>query len=259
MPQFVVCEQASSPNFKLIGSGGESEPDSGDKIVGNPCGFEEAIADRANLCAELFPEPVTRDKAKKILRRALELVDNQVRRTRFGCDRDNIDRDARNLVQFLVGTPWDDSSTEDDDSGSSSENSTFYEPECPRDIFVGGTQRRVSLETIIKIVELADVKHQKESTIKGKYPWYTRQYLPRFREITASGGSRRDRYDIIDREVFARAENAIRSGLPLHEYMLHHWAIEAADELQVDDFVASRHWVHDFKKRHDIVSRKVTG
>lgn len=47
------------------------------------------------MAAEYFPE-ISREKAKNILKRALELLDKPIKRARQNCRRDNVDHDAKN-------------------------------------------------------------------------------------------------------------------------------------------------------------------
>lgn len=129
---------------------------------------------------------------------------------------------------------------------------------CERDFIVNNTERRISQSTIESIVRLHE-SGQSERSIKGKNKWYSRTLLPRFQKFVAEGGSREQKWKSIDDYVDNKVQEAHAANLPIHEYMLRQWAIERADEIGADDFTASRHWIHDFKQRHPLVSRAVTG
>jgi len=64
--------------------------------------------------------------------------------------------------------------------------------------------------------------------------------------------------DSIDSSVFFLFENARAKSIVIHDDDLQRWARQTAEELSLTDFSASSYWVHCFKRRHNIVSRKIT-
>lgn len=213
---------------------------------------------RGERLAELLPEDWSREHAKLVLKRGLELL--QVPKVPLKRSRRDIEIDfeAKNLLRAITGDP---------DIGSSPETSQ----EVPTDpdenyeldpVFVEKTKRRISLQTMQNILEL-HAKGQKESTIAGKYKWYNRRYLERFQRYVAAGGNRDNKAEQIDNYVkkcYDEARNPAPGDRrrPVHEYNLRNWALDEADRINATDFRASDKWVHNFKKRKGIVSRKVT-
>lgn len=60
---------------------------------------EEArrIAERGRMAAEYFPEPISRERAARILRRSLEILEKAPSaRRNMSCSRNNDDEDAKN-------------------------------------------------------------------------------------------------------------------------------------------------------------------
>lgn len=101
--------------------------------------------ERARLAAEYFPETISRDRAKKMLRRALELLEKPKRHKVHSCARGNIDQDAKNALRFLTGDPAIGSTSEDSSHVNSGPGSQNDDPQvCEADILIKGTQRRVS-------------------------------------------------------------------------------------------------------------------
>lgn len=121
-------------------------------------------------------------------------------------------------------------------------------------------KRRVTDSTKKRILELS--KSFSESGIKQQYPWYRRQYLERFKESIRADNemSRWTRIQQINEHVRDMADEAILNRHPLHDHMLARWAVQKAGELNARSFfTASGTWLRNFKKRHDVGSRKITG
>jgi hypothetical protein len=64
--------------------------------------------------------------------------------------------------------------------------------------------------------------------------------------------------DKIDDYVFDMFERTRENSLPVHEIDLRRWAIKKAMDESLHNFVASSHWLHTFKHKHNIISRKFT-
>ena len=52
--------------------------------------------------------------------------------------------------------------------------------------------------------------------------------------------------------------NAREQYLPIHDIDVQRWGLQAAKQMNLDDFQASITWLLEFKKRHGICSRKIT-
>lgn len=62
----------------------------------------------------------------------------------------------------------------------------------------------------------------------------------------------------LDKEVLQRFSTLRSELVAIHEFELKDIAYETARELGMPDFKASDFWIHVFKKRNNIVSRKIT-
>lgn len=53
---------------------------------------------------------------------------------------------------------------------------------------------------------------------------------------------------------------ALNKQLPIHDNDIRYWALHAREEVGMPPhkFTASEHWIESFKRKHGIVSRKVT-
>lgn len=208
--------------------------------------------DRYLLAEGSFPDIISKDQAKKVLTRALEILNQPGRVKRF-CRGEDVEQQARNLLMFLTG---DSNFSPPQSNANSAAASQQENPYCEDDILIEGTDRRISIQTMERIVELHRNGHS-EKSIRGKYRWYKRQYLSRFERRLASGTSWTQWQDIDD-YVHGQVEAAIDSRMPVHEYMMRQWALERANQIGADDFVASSKWLHVFKQRHKYTSLKVT-
>lgn len=210
--------------------------------------------EKAFALAEVLPEDLSREKAIKVLQRALDIAKRQPSGTgRSSCNSPSLDQEAKGVLRYMTGDP---------NIGSSSENSQQASQNLPSESESCEEPRRVdkyqfSLKVMKDIVSMKD-RGCSIRTIKARYNRYRPQYLERFRQAIASGGSRASRRSQIDRFVYSRFIDARFKKLPVHEYQLKRWALEKAGHLDDEGFRASDHWVHQFKKRNNIVSRKVT-
>jgi len=83
--------------------------------------------------------------------------------------------------------------------------------------------------------------------------------LYRWAEQVSEGGSRLEKLKQISSYVLENFEDALKHALPIHDCDLRKWALNARDQVGLSDkiFKASPKYVHDFKKKHRIVSRKI--
>jgi hypothetical protein len=83
-------------------------------------------------------------------------------------------------------------------------------------------------------------------------------HIARFRRYREKHGTKKEKIDIIDHYVFDMFERARGNSVLVHEVDLHRWAMKKAMDESLHNFVSSRHWLHTFKNKHNIVSRKFT-
>lgn len=78
------------------------------------------------------------------------------------------------------------------------------------------------------------------------------------RRYNETGGLQHNMYQDINEYVQRRIDESLLRQLPIHDYHLHQWGLDRADELDVDYFKASERWLTNIKKRARLVGRKVT-
>ena len=96
-------------------------------------------------------------------------------------------------------------------------------------------------------------------TVHHRYRTFPNQgYLARFQQYLQKGGTKRQKIQSVDVEVYRKFVVAREKCLPVHDFDIQRGALLAAREMSFTDFVASRKWVSHFKTKHKIVSRKIT-
>lgn len=205
-----------------------------------------------DYCATyLFAGHVNENQARGILNAALEFLDgfhNDNRRPTIH------DTEAQGLLYMMTGEvhigfvrPRD---------GQFMKRPRLQDPEYQPEPQTTNVQRKISRETATRILEL--LRTGKSSrTIKSKYRWFQRRYIPRLQRIAETGASGII-YQDIDERVYNRAREARMQHRVLRGWMLRLWAMEEARWLRAERFRASNSWLVSFKKRHGLVSRKIT-
>ncbi len=69
---------------------------------------------------------------------------------------------------------------------------------------------------------------------------------------------RNKKIDSIDEFVYEKFEHARDLLRPVHDIDLRRWSHQQAKSMSFNQFVASDTWVLNFKRKHDICSRKIT-
>jgi len=84
-------------------------------------------------------------------------------------------------------------------------------------------------------------------------------YISRFRKcLQENETTRREKLIQLQQRVKARWDNALQKREIVHDYDIRRWGIHEAKLLGISSFKASNFWLHSFKKKHRIVSRKIT-
>lgn len=125
----------------------------------------------------------------------------------------------------------------------------------PEEFEIGN--RKVSLETIRTIVRL-NAEGRTEKQLQRLYPWYYRKYLPKFKQVATQGYKQKDRFRVLNENVYARFQQAREKSYPVRGHNLRIWAMTEAKKLNITSFIASGSWLDRFKRNHRIRSRKVT-
>ena len=117
----------------------------------------------------------------------------------------------------------------------------------------------------MRVVDFADAKdssgkcRRSWKTIKHRYQSLPDQNcISRFRKYKAEQGTKRQKMQNIDQVVYKKILNAQEQHLPIPDIDIYRWELQAAKQMNLDDFHASIAWLLEFKKRHGIYSRKIT-
>jgi DNA-binding ferritin-like protein (Dps family) len=126
--------------------------------------------------------------------------------------------------------------------------------------------KEFSLEYMTRAVNFYDEVNP--NTGKRKRRWDTvkhnfqriphQNYIARFRDYLERFGTKKQKLEKIDDHVFDMFEHARENALSVHDIDLRRWALKKAMDESLHNFVASTHWLYNFKYKHNIVSRRVT-
>nr|XP_012217170.1 PREDICTED: uncharacterized protein LOC105669005 [Linepithema humile] len=83
--------------------------------------------------------------------------------------------------------------------------------------------------------------------------------LYRWEKQVKEGGTRNEKLLEISKYVMKQFQNAHLKSIPIHDIDIKRWALNARNEVQLprEFFTASSKWIHNFKIKHGIVSRKI--
>lgn len=198
--------------------------------------------------------PVTPEVAVSILNMALDLMtrsDLQPRRAR------RYEIEARQLIQILTAeddprmdvAPVSRSELDDHDYlDDSFEVGASYHTPSDR-----------SLKLVLDMVDGANGQRRRSlESIANLYPWFHPRMVSRIRARFEDSGTRAARLKALDEEVLKIFTQARDKRQPVHGRMIQRWARQCSAAHNLDEFRASDNWLARFKKRHKIVSRKVT-
>ena len=123
-----------------------------------------------------------------------------------------------------------------------------------------------SLEYMKKVVSYYDEKdpntderkHSRRSFHHSFKNISDRTYITRFRKYLVAHGTKKEKLDEVDSFTYNYFEKVREQLLSIHDIDLKRFALKKAREVGDDTFVASDHWLHNFKQRHGICSRKIT-
>lgn len=116
---------------------------------------------------------------------------------------------------------------------------------------------RYSYNTMCTIVEYS--KTHTFTSLRSRYKRIkSKQHLHRIKQYVKEQGTKFDKFQRIDEFVYTEFMRARKAYLPIHDSDVRRLAIKKAREINLNDFVASHHWLINFKSRHHISSRKIT-
>ena len=126
-------------------------------------------------------------------------------------------------------------------------------------------QHQFSLEYIKKMVQFYNQKKNKGKRnnafllVQSRFKEVKdKSYIYFFQQYIESQGTKKHKLNQIDALVYQSFEDARQRLLSVHDIDLKRWGLKKASMLDDRKFVASDHWCHQFKKRHGIVTRKIT-
>jgi len=104
------------------------------------------------------------------------------------------------------------------------------------------------------------IRKLKLKTVQSKFNRVTsNRQLYRWEKQISNGGNRIEKLKEISEFVLNRFNEAVEKSVTVHDLDLRRWALQARDKISFPSrlFNASTKWVHMFKQKHRIVSRKI--
>jgi hypothetical protein len=198
-----------------------------------------------------------------VARRLAEIINSLIDCDQFHCD----DEVTLDLAEDFDDYYNDDDIVhyDNDDNDDNNDNDADDEWDDKDDVKENCQLNNYSLEFMKEVVDFADAKdssgkrRRSWKTVKSRYRSIPDQvYISRFRRYLAQNGTKRQKTQNVDNVVYQKFLNAREQYLPIHDLDIQRWALQAAKEMNLDNFLASDSWLLKFKSRHGICSRKVT-
>lgn len=162
---------------------------------------------------------------------------------------------ARHILELLTGDP--DSHIVEDSPETSTIDSEYYDDQIDL-----GSGHHVSIKTMRTILDMYEgtngQKKRSTDSIEKLYPWFRTSHIFRFRQRLESNGTRFEKLKSVDNKVLTLFTQARKAHAPVHGRTIQRWARQSANAFNITDLLASDSWLKRFKRRHGIVSRKVT-
>ena len=158
---------------------------------------------------------------------------------------------AELLVDNIVTLDFDDYNDDDDDDDEN------YHEEDDFESLVQVDGIKYSYNTMCAIV-----KYSKTHTFQSLHYRYKnikhKEQLRRIKQYVNAEGTKLQKFQQIDKFAYSEFARMRESCLPIHDFDVRRLAIKRARSLNLTGFMASHHWLSDFKHRHHISSRKIT-
>jgi len=132
-----------------------------------------------------------------------------------------------------------------------------YQEEDTNDITLNVDGIKYSIDRMCAIVEYS--KTHTFSTLCRRYRQIKhKEQLRRMKQYVNAQGTKAQKLQRVDDFVYTEFIRIRERCLPIHDSDLRRLAIKKAQDLKIVGFIASHHWIFNFKCRHYISSRKVT-
>jgi hypothetical protein len=122
-----------------------------------------------------------------------------------------------------------------------------------------------SLDYMKAVIAYAD---ERDDSGKRRHTWKSihnrfralpnQGYVSRFRKYLEQEGTKQQKVRTVDEVIYEKFINARQQALPMHDLDLQRWALKDAKELKLENFHASHGWLVSFKRKHGIISRRIT-
>lgn len=203
---------------------------------------------------------LTRTELSQSLRRAADIIDGRPRSqtdTRLNL---RVEEEAAQIVSNITGAETGLLANTDSSQPSSAEDFRNDPDFCDEGelILPDRKRRRITSGTLLELKNMID-QNRSERAIRARYGWYRRQYKKSIIDCANRGDSIKSKYEIINKYVADQFHQHFDiNKRTTRDFMLRRWARIRAAEIGLTRFTASEFWLHSFKKKNKISSRKRT-
>ncbi|CAF3482479.1 unnamed protein product [Rotaria sp. Silwood2] len=205
------------------------------------------ISDRLKLTST----PVNTRRDEEVAKMLFENIDSVMNCTSYSFENDHtldFDFDIELIDEEMTSDEGDNDNLHDNDEYDEYEKENIV-------------HEQFSLEYMKRVIKFYDEKDEKTGKRKHSFLSVKRHfkqvkhknYILRFQKYIETQGTKRQKLDQNSSFVYQSFQNARQQLLPVHDIDIKAWALKKASELGDHIFVASDHWVYDFKRHHNIV------
>jgi len=223
----------------------------------NPYNVVNTLVDMVKLNIGLYPPSKVTPKEKELAQHLFETIKSFVSSTKFNYQEETT-LDLHSMSNYV-------SSDGDTDTIHNDGNEVDDEWINEADEKATHHLKQYSFEFMKAVVDFADAK---DAHAKRRHTWKSihnrfkslpsQNYVSLFRNHLQKEGTKHQKCREIDKLTYDKFINARDQALPIHDLDLQRWALKVAREMKLNSFQASNSWLLNFKRKHGIVSRRVT-
>ncbi|CAF1540353.1 unnamed protein product [Adineta ricciae] len=222
----------------------------------NPYNVVNALLDIVKVNIDLYPSKIT-PKEKELAQHLYETIKSFVDCTKFNYQEETT-LDLHDMSDY---------SDNDEDMDTVYNDRNEVDDEWTNEADGKATRhlKQYSLEYMKAVVDFAD---EKDAYGKKRHTWksihnrfkslLSQSYVSLFRNYLQKEGTKQQKCREIDKLIYDKFVSARDQALPIHNLDLQRWALKFAKEMKLDNFHASHGWLSNFKRKHGIVSRRIT-
>jgi len=223
----------------------------------NPYNVVNTLVDMVKLNIDLYPPSKVTPKERELAQDLYETIKSFINSTEFNYQEETtLDL---HIMSDYVSSDEDTHTIHNDDNEVDDEWINEADEKVTRHL------KQYSFKYMKAVVDFAD---EKDAYGKRRHTWKSihnrfkslpsQNYVSLFRNYLQKEGTKQQKCREIDKLIYDKFVNARDQALPIHDLDLQRWALKVASEVKLDNFHASGGCLVNFKRKHGIVSRRIT-